>query len=246
MDAFDVRNNGLTGVDVPRKNCRQQKRKTSVANAATPKLTYYAVYREKKMTGDPDTFRSHNNEIRSEWMEANPGKKEEYQEKRRLDPRMRFDMIVHNLKSKKTDDVNDLMCMEDRDAFIEKIQLPCHYCGAHDPTIFLCGLDRVDSGEKFTDLNTVPCCFQCNMMKITFHVDEFIGGVKAIARYRGVAIEGEIPMNPRLGKETPSQIRRKRMDARTRRPSCRVRSGSLCGQTRATCVGGRPPWESTG
>jgi hypothetical protein len=234
------------------KQCRQT-RKTSVANAATPKLTvrppmptacdrgdeclnigsgkelafkfrtdikqggwkqtcnacfngkkYYAVYRAKKMTEDPDAFRSHNNEIRNEWMEANPGKKEEYQEKRRLDPRMRFDMIVHNLKSnKKPDDVNDFMCMEDRDAFIEKIQLPCHYCGAHDPTIFLCSLDRVDSGEKFTDMNTVPCCFQCNMMKITFHVDEFIGGVKAIARYRGVEIEGEIPMNPRLGKETP-------------------------------------------
>eukprot|EP00798_Chlamydomonas_sp_ICE-L_P012886 gene12886-18583_t len=161
------------------------------------------------MTKDRDAFLSHNNEIHKEWMEANPGKKEEYQQKRRLDPRMRFDMIVHNLKSNnKSTDLNDLMSMEDRDPFIDKIQQPCHYCGAHDWTIFLCSLDRVDSSDKFTDCNTVPCCFQCNMIKITFHVDEFIGGVKAIAMYRGVSIDGEIPMNPRLGKKPLSRIRR--------------------------------------
>eukprot|EP00798_Chlamydomonas_sp_ICE-L_P026669 gene26669-4247_t len=155
------------------------------------------------MTEDPDSFRCHNNEIHNEWMEANPGKKEEYQEKRRLDPRMRFDMIVHTLKSNnKSTDLNDLMCMEDRDSFIDKIQQPCHYCGAHDPTIFLCGLDRVDSSVKFTDCNTVPCCYLCNMMKINFHVDEFIGGVKAIAMYRRLSTGREITMNPRLGKET--------------------------------------------
>jgi len=161
---------------------------------------YYSVYREKKMTEDPDSFRCHNNEIRKEWMEANPEKKEEYQEKRRLDPRMRFDMIVHNLKSKNK---SDLMYVADRDAFIEKIQKPCHYCDAYNPEIFLCGLDRVDTIGKYTDCNTVPCCYPCNMMKITFHVDEFIGGVKAIARYRGLSTEDEILMNPRLGKETP-------------------------------------------
>eukprot|EP00798_Chlamydomonas_sp_ICE-L_P024988 gene24987-10651_t len=155
------------------------------------------------MTEDPDSFRCHNNEIHNEWMEANPGKKEEYQEKRRLDPRMRFDMIVHTPKSNnKSTVLNDLMCMEDRDSFIDKIQQPCHYCGAHDPAIFLCGLDRVDSSVKFTDCNTVPCCYLCNMMKINFHVDEFIGGVKAIAMYRMLSTEGEIPMNPRLRKET--------------------------------------------
>eukprot|EP00798_Chlamydomonas_sp_ICE-L_P000810 gene810-2210_t len=155
------------------------------------------------MTKDRDAFRSHNNEIHKEWMEANHGKKEEYQEKRRLDPRMRFDMIVHTLKSNnKSTDLNDLMCLEDRDSFIDKIQQPCHYCGAHDPTIFSCGLNRIDSSVKFTDCNTVPCCYLCNMMKINFHVDEFIGGVKATAMYRMLSTEGEIPMNPRLGKET--------------------------------------------
>ena len=55
----------------------------------------------------------------------------------------------------------------------------CHYCGDSRG----CGLDRVDSYAcpGYAPRNVVPCCKQCNSMKHTLPVDEFLRHVHRVA-----------------------------------------------------------------
>ena len=52
------------------------------------------------------------------------------------------------------------------------IEQPCYYCGdLPDPVN---GIDRMDNTKGYESDNTVPCCWPCNLMKKTMHIDEFI------------------------------------------------------------------------
>jgi hypothetical protein len=47
------------------------------------------------------------------------------------------------------------------------ISQQCHYCGGPlNPTG--CGLDRKDNNEGYKEINVVPCCRQCNIVKNSF------------------------------------------------------------------------------
>lgn len=65
----------------------------------------------------------------------------------------------------------------------------CHYCGCEPGTHNqngLNGIDRVDSGQGYTDENVVPCCGKCNLMKGTKSPDEFLRHAVEIAEYQKV------------------------------------------------------------
>ena len=57
------------------------------------------------------------------------------------------------------------------DEFAQFWQKPCVYCGNAIDKI---GLDRVDNNLGYTVSNVVPCCKQCNQMKMDYTRSEFI------------------------------------------------------------------------
>lgn len=61
--------------------------------------------------------------------------------------------------------------------FMEFWQKPCNYCGSLIDTI---GIDRIDSLKDYSLDNIVPCCYQCNIMKLDYIQDEFLQKIKQI------------------------------------------------------------------
>lgn len=76
--------------------------------------------------------------------------------------------------------------------FSELVQSPCFYCGTSPYKapfsqtvstrhILLNGVDRVDSTLDYTPENTVACCHQCNIMKNTTLLGDFLKRCRLIA-----------------------------------------------------------------
>lgn len=55
---------------------------------------------------------------------------------------------------------------------------PCYYCGGEIEGI---GIDRIDNTMGYEINNCVPCCIDCNKMKMTQTLNEFINRCKVIA-----------------------------------------------------------------
>ncbi|AGE57955.1 hypothetical protein PBCVNW6652_293R [Paramecium bursaria Chlorella virus NW665.2] len=65
----------------------------------------------------------------------------------------------------------------------ENIRLQdCKYCQRSTTTTHCNGIDRVEPKVGYILSNCVPCCRDCNIMKASFSVDEFISQVIIIAR----------------------------------------------------------------
>lgn len=62
------------------------------------------------------------------------------------------------------------------------IEKPCHYCGGHYIGL---GFDRVDNEIGYHLTNVVPCCPECNRMKRTQKLDDFIDRCIKIANNHG-------------------------------------------------------------
>lgn len=62
-------------------------------------------------------------------------------------------------------------------------QKPCFYCGSINKTA---GVDRLNNEGGYTESNSVPCCYTCNIMKLKSPVLEFIEQCKKIARRHGL------------------------------------------------------------
>lgn len=90
----------------------------------------------------------------------------------------------------------------DFDTFYNLSQQDCYYCGIGpsnsykisrdrrisqyqmDNGIFIYnGLDRVDSSKGHTPDNVVPCCWDCNRMKGTLSLSDFISHIEMIAQH---------------------------------------------------------------
>ncbi len=48
------------------------------------------------------------------------------------------------------------------------------------------GIDRLDNSKGYTEENSVPCCNQCNIMKMDYSELEFINHMKQILSFKGV------------------------------------------------------------
>lgn len=64
----------------------------------------------------------------------------------------------------------------DMNTFFKLKNDPCYYCGHPAPN----GIDRVNSGGGYTNTNTVPCCYICNLMKRKMGKFEFLAHIKKI------------------------------------------------------------------
>jgi hypothetical protein len=58
-----------------------------------------------------------------------------------------------------------------KEYFINLATSPCKYCKATPNPVM--GVDRIDSTQGYTEMNTVPCCTSCNYAKHTKTEDEF-------------------------------------------------------------------------
>jgi hypothetical protein len=69
----------------------------------------------------------------------------------------------------------------------------CHYCGA-PPAIGKSdrfngayahnGIDRMDSSQGYTVENCVPCCSQCNFLKLSMPYEEFVAWLDRLVEFR--------------------------------------------------------------
>ena len=58
---------------------------------------------------------------------------------------------------------------------------PCEYCNKKEAM----GIDRVDSSLGYLDVNSVPCCSKCNVMKMGANVDEWYMHMEKILKHKG-------------------------------------------------------------
>jgi hypothetical protein len=71
--------------------------------------------------------------------------------------------------------------------FAQMLAAPCTYCGL--PTAN--GIDRVDSKCGYVRGNVVPCCYTCNILKLTYSREEFLDKCAAVARMHGERMTDE-------------------------------------------------------
>ena len=66
--------------------------------------------------------------------------------------------------------------------FSEILAMACTYCGINSGKT---GVDRKDNKKGYTIANSVPCCWQCNRMKMNDEAEDFIRHCKRIAQHCG-------------------------------------------------------------
>lgn len=92
-------------------------------------------------------------------------------EKDKLNPKKRFSEIKYHANIRKHDFTLSF------EQFMGFWNGTCAYCGNKINGV---GIDRVDSSIGYIIENCVPCCKECNIMKNTKTVDEFITQCKRI------------------------------------------------------------------
>lgn len=98
---------------------------------------------------------------------------------------------LHILNRCKKGKVKNYLSIEDYSKIIEK---DCFYCGESPKLIshlkknkvalredfYANGVDRVDSSKGYSLENCVPCCKQCNTMKMNYSQNEFFNKIKQL------------------------------------------------------------------
>ena len=67
--------------------------------------------------------------------------------------------------------------------FEKIISTPCRYC---DENIKKIGIDREDNNIGYIKTNSFPCCKNCNMMKRSLSLQEFLSHIKKIQTYQNL------------------------------------------------------------
>lgn len=78
------------------------------------------------------------------------------------------------------------------DAFAALVQQPCHYCGGEGG-----GVDRIDSSKTYEAGNVVPACTQCNIMKGSLPVGDWLNHIRRIAAHSGGFHAEEVRLDQR-------------------------------------------------
>ncbi len=89
-----------------------------------------------------------------------------------------------------------------RETFLELTKKPCYYCGiqpsqsvqgrGQNGAYIYNGIDRIDSGLGYTSDNVVPCCGNCNEMKMERSVVDFLEHISRIYKH----VNGGIDARP--------------------------------------------------
>jgi len=81
-----------------------------------------------------------------------------------------------------------------KERFRELTKQNCHYCGISPSATFYRkrwsssyiynGIDRIDNSKGYTTTNIVPCCGQCNRMKLDHTQKDFLAHVERIHNHQ--------------------------------------------------------------
>ena len=190
---------------VPRKECKECRKKRRCAAVAAARQGAEAAAEEAPTRGPPapckravaadaDGFRKRNAATHLAWAHRNPEAVREQQRKMATEPSRRFKQLVTSAKSRGID-----VAEAGAEAMRAKMMRACHYCAfMPQPGEPLNGLDRVDPEGGYTEANTVPCCSTCNAMKGSSKVDEFLGYVRRIVHHLGIEPRGEQSSSSRV------------------------------------------------
>lgn len=79
------------------------------------------------------------------------------------------------------------VCDMTKEEIMELTTQPCYYCGAEPKArnkyLFRNGLDRIDSSRGYIKSNCVPCCRDCNIMKMDRPVSVWFNKMQHILDY---------------------------------------------------------------
>lgn len=143
---------------------------------------YSEKSRTRRREEDEEGFLAKNAEQAKKWREKNPDKVKEQQDKRQSMIDRRWKAFITYCKSKYGMDVwEKYVDITNSELLQDKMSQACYYC-SHQPQEgeYLNGLDKVNPKGIYEDKNTVPCCGICNSIKSTFHLYEFLQGVRDI------------------------------------------------------------------
>ena len=104
----------------------------------------------------------------------NPQKYKDYQKKKSLMPKTRWDFYKKNARNR------NIKWELTYEQFMTFWQKPCYYCGTEIETI---GLDRVDNSKGYNLDNIVSCCSICNYAKRKLTKEQFIQHCKKVAKF---------------------------------------------------------------
>jgi len=76
----------------------------------------------------------------------------------------------------------------DFEKFKELTTSSCYYCN-HTSETEAIGIDRIDNTKDYTNENYVPCCWKCNRIKHTYHIEFFIEKCKIMIKQKEVTKE---------------------------------------------------------
>lgn len=152
-----------------------------------------------------DRLAIYNREYRRSYKSKNRQKINEYQKRNRRQRRIRLGLPVrgtpnlhyfadkHELKTYSTVYRERFMGYRYRakkrqfafdfevDDFISLISSPCHYCGHVPNEERLNGIDRKDNSQGYTISNSLPCCSECNYLKLDRSYGDFVARCITIA-----------------------------------------------------------------
>lgn len=97
--------------------------------------------------------------------------------------------ISARLKNYKRNAKNRNLCFQlSKEEFIEITKKPCYYCGDFgfiSPTNEKYnGIDRIDSQKGYEKNNVVPCCSNCNKMKLDLSQNDFLYHIQKIYEFQ--------------------------------------------------------------
>ncbi len=134
---------------------------------------YYKKYRLKKFAEDGKNYLAHNAKMQKQWRENNPDKYQVLREKEvnniaRMQATYKQVAMLKGIPMNLTDANMELMFTSD-----------CWYCGktSNDK---LNGIDRLDPGQGYNEVNCRSCCKECNYSKGALSHQNYIAQLSRI------------------------------------------------------------------
>lgn len=158
---------------------KNKAKKSGVGSYCKECLILYKKLNKDKFTEYNDNYYEKNktklSKLNAVWRKNNA----EYFEMRNKTPEVRFKQGIYQSKSR---DISWKLTLEE---YTKLIIRPCHYCNISLDNFKGTSLDRIDNNEGYQLDNVLPCCGDCNNIRMNkYTVKETEIMVNALVEYR--------------------------------------------------------------
>lgn len=140
----------------------------------------YSRERSEEKRAYNQANKEHFKQKRKEYEQQNISKVQEQRKRYRKYLKARYNKYENGAKKRGL--VFELSVEE----FDKITKMPCEYCGGYSDElngVNFNGIDRINSLDGYTTVNSVPCCEMCNRMKLAYDLHDFLEHVKKIANH---------------------------------------------------------------